>query len=857
MPMKRGEKAGKLHLIGNAHIDPVWLWTWREGMAEARSTFKAALERIGERDNFVFTASSARFYKWLEETDPEAFEAVRRQAAAGRWSIVGGWWVQADCNLPCGEALARQGLYGQRYFLSRFGIAARIGYNVDSFGHCAQLPQILKKCGMGNYVFSRPAAHEKALPEAFVWRAPDGSAVNAYRIPHGYESNTVGDLEAKLEKYRADGNGGARMLFYGAGNHGGGPTREMLNRLDGVVRAGNAEYSSPDRFFAERASPANAGDMLPEIAGELQRHAVGCYSAHSEIKKQNRKTEAALLAAEKWSAAAERAAGRPYGADELAGAWERLLFNQFHDALGGCSIPSVCGELLRAYGAARDAAERESVFAVQRIAAGLDTAKGLPPWEAKAKLGTPVAVFNPLSFEAERDVRIRRLCGGGRRYRAVSPSGESCPVQETEGEHLFPDSKDGLFRAKVPPLGYALYYVRELSARAGNTAGRGGTDGSPADSAAGAGGVRAYREPDGIPARSLTPVYGDTVMANGRLTARIDGRTFLVKGVYDGELKRELLGGTLRAVVLDDGGNDTWAHDVSDGAHVKNNRLGVWSSCNEFLGSDIGAFEGVSAEITECGELRCVVRCVSVYGGSKLVQDYALYAGGDALRVSATLDWREKHKTAKIAFPSAVPVSVLTCEAPYGYAARPCDGRENVGHRWACVHGGDGGLCVVNDSKYSFSASGGELRIAAARSALYADHGGIRGGERPFLDWGAQTFSYAVSGFSGAPDFARAAKTAEAFNAPFETVFEGYHAGERGDTESFLYVSAENVLVSAVKRAEDGNGHIVRAYETAGKATPCEIRFFGAAAALAFAPHEIKTVRFADEKAAETDMLES
>ncbi|GHV02259.1 alpha-mannosidase [Clostridia bacterium] len=828
--MKGAKNKNKRYLIGNAHIDPVWLWTWQEGRAEVRSTFAAALQRIAERDGFVFTASSAQYYKWIEETDPGAFALIRQYVREGRWSITGGWWIQPDCNLPCGEALARQGLYGQRYFLSRFGVRAVTGYNVDSFGHSSQLPQLLKQCGMDNYVFSRPAQHEKELPERFIWRGIDGSAVNAYRIPYGYESNSLGELKEKLAKYGADGATGPRMVFFGVGNHGGGPTGEMLAYLDGRLAADHLQYASTDAFFTD----AYADKDWPRTEGELQRHAAGCYSAHSAIKKQNRKSEAALLAAEKWAAVAEIGAGLPYEKDSIEGAWLKLLFNHFHDALGGCSIPSVCEDLLRAYGAVRTEAGRISCAAVQKLAAEIDTAKGLDPKTAKQKLGMPVVVFNPLSFETRPTVRIRRLYGGGVfRYAAFAPDGTSASVQAAEGEHLFPDSRDGVFCAKVLPLGYALYYIREAAD-------------APRDSA-----CKAYREEDRIPYRSLTPVYGDYVLENGRLTVRVDARTCAVKSIY-GRENAEFLNGSIRAVVSDDSGNDTWAHDVSPGAHIKNNTLGVWASCNEFLGPDIGAFEGMSAEIVESGEMRCVLRCRYAYGASEMTIDYILYEGSGELCADVTLDWREKHKTITLAFPTAAENGTFVCETPYGFTARLSDGKESVGHRWACLYGERGGLYLLNDAKYSFSASGGGLRMVAARSALYADHGGIRrpNGNRPFLDAGTQTFSFALGGFFGEPDFAELTKKAEAFNAPFEISFEGYHAGTRKDTGNFLSVSAENVLVAAVKKAEDGNGYILRAYETAGRETVCTIDFCDAAAALRFAPHEIKTVRFAGYTAA-------
>ncbi|GIQ65844.1 hypothetical protein PACILC2_44120 [Paenibacillus cisolokensis] len=138
-------KDKKLYMIGNAHLDPVWLWQWQEGFQEAKATFRSALDRMKESEDFIFTSSSAAMYEWIENNDPAMFEEIRQRVREGRWHIVGGWWIQPDCNIPGGESFVRQGLYGQRYFKEKLGVTAKVGYNVDSFGHHGMLPQILKK----------------------------------------------------------------------------------------------------------------------------------------------------------------------------------------------------------------------------------------------------------------------------------------------------------------------------------------------------------------------------------------------------------------------------------------------------------------------------------------------------------------------------------------------------------------------------------------------------------------------------------------------------------------------------------------------------------------------------------------
>src|SRR5215211_2083865 len=230
-------KTRKLHMIGNAHIDPVWLWQWQEGFHEVKASFRSALDRMKEFPDFTFVASSAAFYEWVEGSDPVMFAEIQQRVREGRWGIVGGWWVEPDCNIPAGESFVRHGLYAQRYFKEKFGVIARTGFNVDSFGHAGTLPQILKKSGLDYYVFLRPMPHEKGLPSRlFWWQSDDGSRVLAFRIPFEYLSwgkevetharRCADEMKEPVDEF---------LCFYGVGDHGGGPTItniESIQRLD-------------------------------------------------------------------------------------------------------------------------------------------------------------------------------------------------------------------------------------------------------------------------------------------------------------------------------------------------------------------------------------------------------------------------------------------------------------------------------------------------------------------------------------------------------------------------------------------------------------------------------------------------
>jgi alpha-mannosidase len=268
---------------------------------------------MDENADFVFTHTSVLFLQWVEESDPELFARIRERVAEGRWQVVGGWWIEPDCNIPAGESFVRQGLYGQRWLLDRFGITATTGANLDSFGHNASLPQILRRSGLDSYVFLRPKPDENAeVPgPLFHWESADGSSVLAYRIPHEYcaPRDDLGDHVAKSLATLPD-ESDELAVFYGVGNHGGGPTRANLRSIAELDRSGDGtrlELSSLRRFF-----DAVAGEDAPVWRGDLQYHAPGCYTTHSGVKRWNRRAETLLQRAEKWSVVADALGVQPY-----------------------------------------------------------------------------------------------------------------------------------------------------------------------------------------------------------------------------------------------------------------------------------------------------------------------------------------------------------------------------------------------------------------------------------------------------------------------------------------------------------------------------------------------------------------
>ncbi|MHB1463077.1 MAG: glycoside hydrolase family 38 N-terminal domain-containing protein [Armatimonadota bacterium] len=356
-----------IHMIGHSHIDPVWLWQWQDGMDEVLATFRTAATLMERHPEFIFSHGEAWAYQQVEMLDPELFERIQGYVKQGRWEIVGGWWMQPDCNLPTDTGFQRQIQAGKDYFQSRFGLFPDIAVNVDSFGHSAALPGLIHEAGQSCYVMMRPQEHEKHLPaRMFRWRGfEDSPEVTTFRISGGYGTFDETIHLDHVERSLVDLPEGIRhtMCFYGVGDHGGGPTEGSIqwilaNRdaISGCV----IEFSSMSRFF--KAIEADK-QRLPVVTGELQYHAIGCYTVDRQIKMLVRQAEQALRQAEiMLEIVPDAKMGK-----KLTKAWQRVAFNQFHDVLAGSCIPSAYKQCYAQLGYALTIAAEVSAHSLRRM----------------------------------------------------------------------------------------------------------------------------------------------------------------------------------------------------------------------------------------------------------------------------------------------------------------------------------------------------------------------------------------------------------------------------------------------------------------------------------------------------------
>lgn len=792
----------KLYLIGNSHIDPVWLWRWQEGFSEILATFRSALDRMKEFDYLVYTSACAAYYQWVEQADPDMFEEIRARVKEGRWNIVGGWFIQPDCNIPGGEGFARQGLISQRYFMEKFGIMAKTAYNVDSFGHNASLPQIFKKSGMANYVFMRPGPHENAeLDDIFIWESADGSKVNTYRIPHRYcITEDCMDIFDDIKRHSED-TGRSMMAFYGVGNHGGGPTIKLLAKMKDYPVLEDAVYTSVDDFFAQTSF-----DNAITVKDELQHHAVGCYSACSFVKKSNRRAESNLIAAEKMCLMASELAGREYPALELKKAWKNVLFNHFHDILAGCAIEEAYTDAAYSYGETMAITEKAINLAATSIARKIDTlrgkempsykiagTKGWRVWETDS-LGTPVVIFNTLCHEVDTLVEITTPAD-----RVTDKDGNEIPLQKVRSSHTNgEDYHYSSFRVKLPAYGYSVYRIF----------------------------------PNGTGSEYTNPLkITENSIENNKILVKFEETTGEIKSVYDKTKEEYIINSPCRTILTDETACDTWAHD------------------QERLGEEVASFGNPVFEIVDQGPVKATLRVTTTCESSTLTRDYSLRDDCDTLTVKTRVDFHEKHRALKIELP--VTGNEIISAIPYGTVRRPAGtGEESCQEYVACAN-----LGIANDCIYGYDSTENSVRLTALRGAVYADHYGQNHRENPgrYMEQGLHEFVYTIFPYSNNADAAR--RASELNTAPI-VYTDSFHAGKLGEEMSCFKTDSVNTVVTAIKKSEDGEGTVIRLCEYEGDNSQVKAKLFDTEIDTKINHNEIKTLKIQGPDIKEVNLIE-
>jgi alpha-mannosidase len=782
------------HLTGNSHIDAAWLWSWTESVDAIRRTWGTALQLMKEYPNYTFTQSAAQYNLWMAEKYPSLNEEIKNRIKEGRWEVVGGMWIEPDLNMPDGESLVRQLLIGKRTFMELYGVDVRIGWNPDSFGYNWQLPQIYKRSGIDYFVTQKLAWNDtNPLPlKLFWWQSPDGSKVLAY-FPHNYDNDNFDParLAADLVTAHSSAPGLLEVMdLYGIGDHGGGASRYTLEQADHwrqpdrivpKMQMGTAQtffndvqskidkdspvwnYSSIAEKKPDLAAPAEGEMRIPTWNDELYfEYHRGTYTTQANHKREMRESEEAVLDAEKYAALASFFGGR-YPHAELDDAWKKILFNQFHDLAAGSGVAYIYKDAVRDYDEARRDTNQISVDAIHEIQAQVNT---------QGAVGVPVLIFNSLAWprtgvvkiEVEMPAPVKDGVYVVDAKQKVLPSQVLRQNPRTNTLQLLVEVPE------IPSLGYEIVRV-----------------------------IPGKRE-------AATDLHAEGLqMENEYLRVTVDPQTGCISSLYDKKAKFESL-------AEHSCGNELIAFKDTPKAYD------AWNIDSGFDKVFTPLERADSVTLLEKTPLRILIRVIRHWQSSKFIQDYVLYAYSDELEVVNDFDWHEDHILLKTAFTLAAAGKNATYEIPYGSIERPTT-RDNSWEkakfevpalRWADSGDAKHGFSLLNESKYGYDAVGNVLRLSLLRSPTWPD---------PQADRGSQRFSYRLYPHSGAWKDALTVRRGYEFNYKLQAVQVIPHVGTLPPIHSFLEVDAPNVVLTAMKKSEDGEGVILRFYEWKGKGT--------------------------------------
>jgi alpha-mannosidase len=779
------------HVTGNSHIDAAWLWPWTETVDVVKRTFGTALQLMNEYPEYTYTQSAAQYNSWMANKYPQMNDEIKQRIKEGRWEVVGGMWVEPDLNLPGGESTVRSILIGKRWFQQHYGVDVRIGWNPDSFGYNWQLPQIYKRSGIDYFVTQKMTWNDtNQLPfKLFWWESPDGSKVLTY-FPHDYANNNLNPLRlsADLVQARQRAPGMLDMMdLYGIGDHGGGPTRAVLDEGDHWAQPDKIipkmKFGTSQTYFTNIEQNISSNSPLwnyesiakgytfptaeegkidiPTWKDEmyLEYHR-GVYTTQASHKRNMRESEEWALNAEKVASLAWLK-GDVYPNAELTEAWKKITFNQFHDLAAGSGIAVVYKDAQKEYDEVHWATNEISAKALQTLDADINTSVGGD---------TAVLVFNPLAWQRDGlvtvDVQLPTASANSvsvvDSHQRVLPSIVLSSNPKINSYKLLIDAK------AVPSMGYEVLHV-----------------------------VKGKR-----PFASDLKASG-TTMENAALKVVVDPKSGCITSLFDKRSNFESLasgacGNQLQTFTDTPKDYDAWNIDPGTLDHM----------------TPISEVDSV--KLVENNPLRAVIRVSRTWQKSKFVQDITLYAGADTVNVGNDVDWHETHILLKAAFPLAASAPMATYEIPYGTIQRPTT-RENTWEqarfevpalRWADLGDGQHGFSLINDSKYGYDDKDNVLRLTLLRSPIWPD---------PDADRGHQNFDYELYPHGGTWQQALTERQGYQYNYNLKAIQVEAHTGSQPAEHSYLSVEPENVVLTAVKKAEDNNGLIFRVVEWAGK----------------------------------------
>ena len=810
-PIGKVAKEYTIHCCGHAHIDMNWMWPWQETINVSHDTFATVDRLMDEFPEFHFSQSQASTYIGMEEFCPEIFEMIKKRVKEGRWESTANMWVEGDKNMASGEILCRHILYTKQYFKEKFGLpydAVKIDWECDTFGHCHTLPTILNHGGVTRYY------HVRTGPADWLawWEGPDGSRVLRYHDRCGYNGHIRAAMANSMIDYVKENGMKDWMYMYGVGDHGGGPTRRDLRNavdLQSWPIFPNVKLSTTDAFLSaiEKAKP-----NLPVFNQELNFEFDGCYTSQSNIKRANRVGENILPEVEAIALVAGATVGFPYPAEDIRKGWRMVMFSQFHDILPGSGIHATYEYSQGLFQETQAIAGAIRTRALRKLAAGINTSKasgikpptgtlgasignglgagvgdpgitgGVTSRSAGAVDAEPVVVFNQLAFPRS-DVAIMKVWNKNLPNDRITVRDEKGNVTAGQfvhkGHYWGHDFTTVAFPVKdVPATGYKVYTIDRAAVP--------------------------------VPTEGVTLSCG--VMENEFVRVEVDGASGAIRHLidkatgYDYVPEGELMG------LLE------YCEEVPNGMSAWN--IGQIKRITK-LDQD-GTFNEVMH-----GPHRCTVKTDRKVNDSTITLTIGLNAGSPMVDFAVDTRWVEigRNETCipmlRIAFPAKVADPKATYEIAFGSIERPVDGREVPALKWADLSGsrvgakGKCGITMVNADKYGHNAKENTLRLTLLRSSHAPD---------PLPEMGDHHIRLAIVPHDGPVSVSEATKLGASFGLPMNLVSTDVHEGKLPVSKGYVEVVTPNVMLAAVKKAEDSNAVIVRLYEMEGKATEAKVK---------------------------------
>lgn len=753
--------------LGHTHIDLAWLWQLKHTREKAARSWSTVLSMMDHFSDYVFLHTTPQLYEYIQHDYPEIFKQIQKRVDEGRWEIEGGMWVEADCNIPSGESLVRQLMFGIRYIQKNFHHRSRYLWLPDVFGYSWALPQILRKAGLNTFMTTKISWNEyNRMPnDTFMWKGIDGTKILTHFIttpdagkmkdnPDSWFYTYNGEMTPASVKGLWDAYSDKRinnnlLLAYGYGDGGGGVNRDMiesrriLNQLPGLPKV---ETATAGKFFDKLhdniKQAAKDKEYVPTWDGELylEFHR-GTYTSHAYMKKMNRRMELMYRQLE-YDSILKMLSGSAYPQSQLNDGWKILLRNQFHDIIPGSAIHEVYEDCHRDYEHANEIAQQVA----QNIGSN-DTA-------------TSYTIVNNQAWSRHEVVKVNTDNQGS--------------FTTTDGQTLLSQPVDGGYLVEtpvVPATGSVLIQFKS------NDQSQDGESSSLAQ-------------------------LSENGLTTNNYCIRWNDQGQLIE-IYDRQADREVLkenglGNTLEVYEDKPRDYDAWNIDF------------YYYQKKQILDAD-------RIEVIENSPLRTVVQFDYHYLHSKISQQLILHADNKRIDFVTKLDWHDHQKLLKAGFDTAIRSTTARYQIQFGNLERTTTWNtswdwakfESVGHQWADLSEHNYGVALLNNAKYGYGVHGQKMTISLLKSAISPD---------PEQDIGKHSFTYSLLPHKGDFVSGQVEENAWALNSPLQVL-----SGKPFDQNALFKINGSGINLDSVKKAEDRDSVIVRFHDYTGGTHPVEL----------------------------------